>query len=73
MISANVNELRLLVSRKHTQYYGGFHNSHRVVNWLFDVLANEFTAEERAQFLKVNDFMSEFCISCTQLDKASWM
>ena len=40
--------------RKHTQYYGGFHNNHRVVNWLWDVLEREFTPQERSQFLKVS-------------------
>lgn len=42
------------VLRKHTVYYGGFHGSHRVIIWLWDILANDFTPEERAMFLKVN-------------------
>lgn len=40
--------------RKHTVYYGGFHGSHRVIIWLWDILANDFSPEERAMFLKVN-------------------
>ena len=39
--------------RKHTVYYGGFHSSHRVVIWLWDILSSDFTSEERAMFLKV--------------------
>ncbi|KOB78285.1 Ubiquitin-protein ligase E3B [Operophtera brumata] len=38
--------------RRHTQYYGGFHDSHRVVCWLWDVLQRDFTEQERAMFLK---------------------
>ncbi|XP_022103880.1 ubiquitin-protein ligase E3B-like [Acanthaster planci] len=59
LISGDNAEIDLSDLRKHTQYYGGFHNSHRVINWLFDVLANEFTAQERAQFLK-------FVTSCSK-------
>jgi len=40
--------------RAHTQYYGGFHSNHRVVLWLWDVLENDFTPEERRLFLKVS-------------------
>lgn len=36
-------------------YYGGFHGSHRVIIWLWDILASDFTPEERAMFLKVRD------------------
>lgn len=43
----------LSVPRKHTVYYGGFHGSHRVIIWLWDILANDFSPEERAMFLKV--------------------
>lgn len=39
--------------RKHTQYYGGFHDSHRVVGWLWDILEKDFTEEEKGMFLKV--------------------
>lgn len=46
--------LFLLLLRKHTVYYGGFHSSHRVIIWLWDILSSDFTAEERAMFLKVN-------------------
>lgn len=34
-------------------YYGGFHGSHRVIIWLWDILASDFTPNERAMFLKV--------------------
>lgn len=39
--------------RKNVQYYGGFHGSHRVINWLFDILENDFDGKEKALFLKV--------------------
>lgn len=42
-----------IVFRKHTVYYGGFHGSHRVIIWLWDILASDFTPNERAMFLKV--------------------
>lgn len=50
--------LLLLLNRKHTVYYGGFHSSHRVIIWLWDILSSDFTAEERAMFLKVNALIS---------------
>ncbi|XP_030847957.1 ubiquitin-protein ligase E3B [Strongylocentrotus purpuratus] len=59
LISGDVNALDLNDLRKHTQYYGGFHNSHRVINWLFDILSNDFTFEERGLFLK-------FVTSCSK-------
>ncbi len=39
--------------RKHTQYYGGYHDGHKVVTWLWDVVKNDFNPEEKAAFLKV--------------------
>lgn len=42
-----------IILRKHTVYYGGFHSSHRVIIWLWDILSSDFSAEERAMFLKV--------------------
>lgn len=42
-----------IIFRKHTVYYGGFHGSHRVIIWLWDILASDFTPNERAMFLKV--------------------
>ena len=43
----------LCSNRKHTQYYGGFHDSHKVVHWLWEILKKDFSVEERASFLKV--------------------
>ncbi|KZC11880.1 Ubiquitin-protein ligase E3B [Dufourea novaeangliae] len=45
--------------RRHTQYYGGFHDSHRVVCWLWDILEKDFSEEERGLFLK-------FVTSCSK-------
>jgi ubiquitin-protein ligase E3 B len=39
--------------RRNTQYYGGFHDSHKVIGWLWDVLENDFTEQEKRFFLKV--------------------
>lgn len=39
--------------RKHTQYYGGFHDNHRVISWLWDVLDNDLSEQEKRLFLKV--------------------
>jgi ubiquitin-protein ligase E3 B len=33
--------------RKHTSYYGGFHDSHRVVVWLWDILEKDFNDKVR--------------------------
>ncbi|KAF4074746.1 hypothetical protein AMELA_G00242880 [Ameiurus melas] len=44
---------------QHTVYYGGFHSSHRVIIWLWDILSSDFTPEERAMFLK-------FVTSCSR-------
>lgn len=53
LISGDTAPLDLRDLRKHTQYYGGFHDSHRVVGWLWDILSRDFTEEERKLFLKV--------------------
>ncbi|ELT93611.1 hypothetical protein CAPTEDRAFT_162148 [Capitella teleta] len=66
----STNELQKLISgdnadvdlddlRKHTQYYGGFHNNHRVVSWLWDILDKDFNPKERSLFLK-------FVTSCSK-------
>lgn len=68
MSCCNVLQLQRLISgdnvpldlkdlRKHTQYYGGFHDSHRVVCWLWDILDKDFNNEERRLFLKVNQLI----------------
>lgn len=54
LISGDTAPLDLKDLRKHTQYYGGFHDSHRVVGWLWDILSRDFTEEERKLFLKVH-------------------
>lgn len=52
-VTATVLRPPLHCFRKHTVYYGGFHGSHKVIIWLWDILASDFTPEERAMFLKV--------------------
>jgi len=59
LISGDTEDIDLEDLRKHTQYYGGFHNSHRVIAWLWDILQNEFTPEERKLFLR-------FVTSCSK-------
>ncbi|XP_017071877.1 ubiquitin-protein ligase E3B [Drosophila eugracilis] len=59
LISGDTVPLDLKDLRKHTQYYGGFHDSHRVVGWLWDILAKDFTEDERKLFLK-------FVTSCSK-------
>ena len=39
--------------RKYTQYYGGFHDRHRIIVWFWDVLDKDFSQEEKKMFLKV--------------------
>ncbi|PIK34771.1 hypothetical protein BSL78_28404, partial [Apostichopus japonicus] len=59
LISGDSADLDLKDLKKNVQYYGGFHGSHRVINWLFDVLEHDFSEKERAQFLK-------FVTSCSK-------
>ncbi|KAL0272582.1 UNVERIFIED_CONTAM: hypothetical protein PYX00_005501 [Menopon gallinae] len=59
LISGDDVPLDLKDLRKHTQYYGGFHDSHRVVGWLWDVLEKDFNTEEKGLFLK-------FVTSCSK-------
>ncbi|XP_051968768.1 ubiquitin-protein ligase E3B-like [Xyrauchen texanus] len=59
LISGDNAEIDLDDLKKHTVYYGGFHSSHRVILWLWDILSNDFTPEERAMFLK-------FVTSCSR-------
>ncbi|XP_076674056.1 ubiquitin-protein ligase E3B isoform X3 [Andrena cerasifolii] len=59
LISGDNVPLDLRDLRRHTQYYGGFHDSHRVVCWLWDILEKDFSEEERALFLK-------FVTSCSK-------
>ncbi|CAH0555010.1 unnamed protein product [Brassicogethes aeneus] len=59
LISGDNVPLNLKDLRRYTQYYGGFHDSHRVVGWLWDILEKDFTEEEKGQFLK-------FVTSCSK-------
>ena len=42
--------------RSNTRYYGGYHGSHPTINWLWDIVINDFTVAEKKQFLKVSSF-----------------
>lgn len=59
LISGDNTPIDLADLRKHTKYFGGFHNNHRVVCWLWDTLEKDFTAEEHKLFLK-------FVTSCSK-------
>ncbi|MGH0146443.1 UNVERIFIED_CONTAM: hypothetical protein FKN15_008275 [Acipenser sinensis] len=59
LVSGDNAEIDLEDLKKHTVYYGGFHSSHRVIIWLWDIMANDFTSDERAMFLK-------FVTSCSR-------
>ena len=52
LISGDNSPLDLKDLCKNAHYYGGFHDSHRVINWLWDILEKDFNARERAMFLK---------------------
>lgn len=56
LISGDTVDIDLDDLRQHTHYYGGFHNNHKVVSWLWEILNKDFTAQERALFLKVSFF-----------------
>uniref|UniRef100_A0A1B6DG25 Ubiquitin-protein ligase E3B n=1 Tax=Clastoptera arizonana TaxID=38151 RepID=A0A1B6DG25_9HEMI len=59
LISGDNVPLDLVDLRRHSQYYGGFHDSHRVIIWLWDILLKDFTENERKLFLK-------FVTSCSK-------
>ncbi|XP_076453206.1 ubiquitin-protein ligase E3B-like [Babylonia areolata] len=59
LISGDSGALDIEDLRRHTQYYGGYHNNHKVINWLWDVLNTDFTPNERSLFLK-------FVTSCSK-------
>ena len=48
--------------RRNTVYYGGYHSSHRVISWLWDILKNDFKKEEKALFLKVCGGAKDSCV-----------
>ena len=56
------------------RYSGGFHAGHRVIVWLWDILKNEFSENERSLFLKVVfshlsvllNFLLQFVTSCSK-------
>lgn len=59
LISGDTNPIDLNDLRRHTKYFGGFYNNHRVISWLWDVLEKDFTPEEHKLFLK-------FVTSCSK-------
>lgn len=59
LISGDTADLDISDLRKHTQYYGGYHNNHKVICWLWDILEKDFNAADRAAFLK-------FVTSCSK-------
>lgn len=68
LISGDTAPLDLRDLRRHTQYYGGFHDSHRVVGWLWDILSRDFSEEERGLFLKViYEIISMFLVMLVNL------
>jgi len=59
LISGDNRPIDLQDLRRHTKYFGGFHNNHRVVSWLWDILEKDFSPEEHKLFLK-------FVTSCSK-------
>ncbi|XP_041348845.1 ubiquitin-protein ligase E3B-like [Gigantopelta aegis] len=59
LISGDNTDLDIEDLRRHTQYYGGYHNNHKVINWLWVILEKDFTLMERSLFLK-------FVTSCSK-------
>ncbi|XP_059171742.1 ubiquitin-protein ligase E3B-like [Physella acuta] len=59
LISGDGDCLDMEDLRRHTQYYGGYHNNHKVINWLWDIVENDLSIEEKGLFLK-------FVTSCSK-------
>ncbi|BFZ18278.1 hypothetical protein BsWGS_21317 [Bradybaena similaris] len=59
LISGDSDSLDMEDLRRHTQYYGGYHNNHKVINWLWDIVSHDLNTEEKGLFLK-------FVTSCSK-------
>lgn len=59
LISGVNSDIDLSDLKRNVQYFGGFHGNHRLIKWLWDILENKFTADERKLFLK-------FVTSCSR-------
>ncbi|XP_055959426.1 ubiquitin-protein ligase E3B [Patella vulgata] len=59
LMSGDNTDMDIEDLRRHTQYYGGYHNNHRVINWLWDIIDKDFKDNERSLFLK-------FVTSCSK-------
>ena len=59
LVSGDSESLDMEDLRQHTRYHGGYHNSHKVINWLWEVVGQELTLEEKGLFLK-------FVTSCSK-------
>uniref|UniRef100_H2Z542 HECT-type E3 ubiquitin transferase n=1 Tax=Ciona savignyi TaxID=51511 RepID=H2Z542_CIOSA len=59
LISGDNVDVDLTDLKKHVVYYGGFHSTHRVVRWLWDILERDYSSSERSAFLK-------FVTSCSR-------
>ncbi|XP_064612255.1 ubiquitin-protein ligase E3B-like [Liolophura sinensis] len=59
LISGDTVDIDIDDLRRHTQYYGGYHNNHKVICWLWDILNRDFSQEEKGLFLK-------FVTSCSK-------
>ncbi|KAK2710457.1 hypothetical protein QYM36_011849 [Artemia franciscana] len=52
LISGDTTGIDFKDLRRNTHYYGGFHDSHRVIQWLWDIVEKELTEVEQRKFLK---------------------
>lgn len=49
LISGDNSPVDLKDLRRNTSYYGGFHDSHRVIVWLWEVLERDFSDAEKVK------------------------
>ena len=49
LISGDNSPVDLKDLRRNTSYYGGFHDSHRVIVWLWEVLEKDFSDAEKVE------------------------
>ncbi|XP_047141200.1 ubiquitin-protein ligase E3B isoform X1 [Hydra vulgaris] len=52
LISGDTENFDLADLKNYTRYYGGYHASHQTIVWLWDILSNDFTLQEKKLFLK---------------------
>ncbi|KAK3758728.1 hypothetical protein RRG08_012394 [Elysia crispata] len=63
LISGDSDSLDIEDLRRHTHYHGGYHNNHKVISWLWDIVANDLNMEEKGLFLSLSQAVPNSLLS----------